>query len=430
MPDVARPSPDRARIAVVGAGVSGLVAAWILGRRHDVTVYEAAPYAGGHTNTIEVDDGRRPVAVDTGFIVYNETNYPGFTRLLASLDVASKPSDMSFSVQCARTGLEYRGTNLDTFFAQRLNLLRPRVYGILKEILRFHKEAPAVLEEPEDPERTLGQFLDEGRYAPAFVEQYIVPMSSAVWSARPESVRDFPLFAFVRFFANHGFLRVKGRPLWRVVKGGSRRYVDALLRAFSGTLRLATPVERVTRPADGAGPRLCVAGEAEEARYDHVVLAVHSDQALRLLADPSPEERDVLGSIPYQENETVLHTDRRLMPRTRRAWASWNAYIPGEPRDRATVTYHMNRLQGLRTKRDYFVSLNRTEAIDPAHVLRRITYHHPVYTTAAPGAQVRRGELDGVRNTWFCGAWWGNGFHEDGVDSARVVTRAFGLDLP
>lgn len=413
------------RIAVLGAGISGLVSAYVLSRAHAVDVYEAGPRPGGHTNTVDFELEGVQHRIDTGFIVFNRPNYPGFTSLLDRLGVAVQETDMSFGVQCARTGLEYRGSGFGAFFAQRGRMLSPRHWRLLREILRFNREAPALLEQPEDV-GTLREYLTAGGYSAALREHYIVPMAAALWSGDPRLVLDFPAHFFVRFFENHGFFKLRDRPQWLTVRGGSQRYVEQLTRSFADRIRTSSPVRSVRRTSTGVE----VSSDAHGVeRYDAVVFATHSDQALRLLSDPTDAEREVLGAIHYQPNETVLHTDSSVMPRQRRAWSSWNYHVPAEAGSRATVTYHMNRLQRLPEDPPFFVTLNRTAAIDPARILRRIEYHHPIYTPGARLAQGRWAEINGVHHTWFAGAWWGWGFHEDGVQSALRVCRALGLDL-
>jgi predicted NAD/FAD-binding protein len=417
------------RIAVVGAGISGLLAAYILGREHDVTLFEADERPGGHANTIDVTEPDGTVrAVDTGFIVFNDRTYPTFIRLLDQLGVAWQPADMSFSVSCAARGLEYNGTSLDALFAQRRNLLSPRFLRMVRDILRFHREAPRILELPESG-LTLGQMLEAGGYSAGFVEDYIVPMGAAIWSARPETMFGFPARFFVRFFANHGLLSVDDRPVWRTVTGGSRRYVEALLTRFTGRVLTGTPVAHVERHVTHA---LVTPRGAEPLRFDELVLACHADQALALLADADPVERAILSAFPYPENIAVLHTDPSLMPHRPKVWASWN-YLRrtgGEPTGGGLVlTYWMNRLQSLPGPRNHFVTLNAGEATDPKEVIRRIVYHHPLYTPASIDAQARWEEINGVRRTSFCGAYWGHGFHEDGARSALAVTERFGLTL-
>ncbi|MGQ0615122.1 MAG: NAD(P)/FAD-dependent oxidoreductase [Planctomycetaceae bacterium] len=407
------------RIAVVGTGIAGMVAAYALHRRHDIAVFEASDRAGGHAHTVDVAQEGAPYAVDTGFLVYNERNYPNFTRLLGTLGVASQPSTMSFSVRCEKTGLEYNGTSINTLFAQRRNLLRPSFYRMLRDILRFHKHAPKLLDEPSSG-LTLGEFLRRQGLSREFEEHYLVPMGAAVWSTDPARVRDFPARHFVEFFHNHGMLQGNGRPQWRTISGGSRSYVDALTRSYESRIRFRTPVRQIRRH-EGS---VTVDGE----RFDHVVIAAHSDQALRMLADPTPTEKAVLGAIGYQRNDVVLHTDQRFLPRRKRAWAAWNYHIPGDGAQRVAVTYGLSMLQSLRAPKPFLATLNRPD-IDPAQRLREFVYHHPVLDVAAASAQRRHGEISGVRQrTHYCGAYWGHGFHEDGVVSALRVCDAFALE--
>lgn len=414
--------PPGSRVAIVGTGISGLVCAHLLHRDYALTLFEAGAYVGGHTHTIPVEREGRVFPVDTGFIVYNEHNYPNFVRLLTELGVATQPTTMSFSVRCAGTGLEYNGTSLNQLFAQRRNLLRPSFYRMVGGILRFHREAGELLEGGDDT-LTLGEYLERNRYPRSFIEHHIIPMGAAIWSGTPEDIRAFPARYFARFFANHGFLQVKNRPAWRVVQGGSSQYVHALTRPFAECIRLNTPVQRLSRTP--AGVRLELGGGQVE-DFDAVILAAHSDQAIGMLADASPAERQILGAIGYQANETVLHTDTSLLPTRRRAWASWNYYLPTRQHAGPTLTYNMNLLQSLKSASTFCVSLNQREAIAPASRIAEMTYHHPRYTVAAVQAQGRRGEINGVSRTYYCGAYWGFGFHEDGVRSGLEVARLFG----
>ncbi|MCE9593447.1 MAG: FAD-dependent oxidoreductase [Planctomycetes bacterium] len=413
------------RIAVIGAGVSGLLAAWILARRHEVELFEAAPRLGGHVHTHELDDHGTRRSIDSGFIVFNERTYPNFTRLLAHLGVARRPTSMSFSVQSELTGLEYNGTSLNTLFAQRSNLFRPSFHRMIREILRFNREARALADRG-GVERSLGSLIADGGYGREFVEHYLIPMGAAVWSTEPARMLEFPALFFARFFANHGFLEVDDRPQWYVVEGGSARYVEKLISSFRGRIRLATPVERVVREDD----RVLVkpAGGEGEA-FDHVVLAAHADQTLALLADASDEERAILGGFLYTENSALLHTDPACLPRRKLARASWNYHLPREPGRRATVTYWMNLLQGFSANTQYCVTLNRDQDIRPERVLARMNYAHPLFQVGSVAAQARASEIQGRRRTWFAGAYWRNGFHEDGVVSALAVARGFGLEL-
>ena len=390
-----------------------------------ITVYEAAAHAGGHTHTHSVEQDGRRYQVDTGFIVFNERTYPGFTALLEELGVTSQESSMSFSVRDETSGLEYNGSTLNTLFAQRRNLLRPAFLGMLRDILRFNREAPALLDQP-GGELPLAEFLAGGRYGRAFVEHYIIPMGAAIWSTDPAAMLAFPARFFVRFLHNHGMLSVNDRPAWRTIRGGSARYVERLIAPFRDRIRLATPVEWIRRLPQSVIVK--ARGHAPE-RYEAVFVACHSDQALRMLADPSAAEREVLGALPYQRNEAVLHTDTRLLPTRRRAWAAWNYHIiPGRGRPVA-LTYNMNILQRLESRTPFLVTLNRSDAVDPARVIKHITYHHPLYTPASISAQARQQELNRQR-TFYCGAYWRNGFHEDGLASALAALTHFRKALP
>lgn len=408
------------RVAVIGTGISGLVAAHHLARDHELVVYEAAREIGGHTATVDVDDHGRRLAIDTGFIVMNDRTYPELRRLFDRLGVRTKPSSMSLSVRDERSGREWGSRSLAGMFAQRRNALRPSFLRMLLDILRWNREAPALVQA--DLSLSLGQWLRGRGYSRAFLEQYLIPMGAAIWSADPTRWADAPAAFLARFFANHGMLTVFDHPRWHVVEGGSREYLGPLTRPFADRIRVATPVRAIRRFDD----HVEVASADGTARFDQVVLACHSDQALALLADPTPAEREVLGAIPYQANDTVLHTDVALLPRRRAAWASWNYHVPREPLGKVAVTYCMNILQGLADAREtYCVTLNRSDAIDPARVLRRFVYHHPVFTPAGIAAQARHAEVsNAVRRTHFCGAYWGFGFHEDGVVSALRVVRA------
>jgi uncharacterized protein len=409
------------RIAVIGSGISGMVAGYHLSRTHDITIFESGSHIGGHTHTVDAQYGGRDYAIDTGFIVYNDWTYPNFVALLAELQVPWQPSQMSFSVRCEKSGLEYNGTSLNSLFAQRRNFARPSFLRMVADILRFNRRAPALLHSGSAAE-SLGEYLEREGYSPYFIEHYIIPMGAAIWSSRPVDMLSFPARFFVEFFANHGFLSVDDRPTWRVIRGGSREYVKRLTAPYAKRIRLNTPVASLARQERRVMLRL-KNGSVEQ--FDQVILACHSDQALRLLSDPSAAEREILGAIPYQENEALLHTDSRLMPRRRLAWAAWNYHLPIEPYGRVTVTYNMNTLQGLRAPAQFLLTLNRSEAVDPSQVLGRFLYHHPVYTAAAVRAQQRRREISGVRGTHYCGAYWGYGFHEDGVNSALAAVEDF-----
>jgi len=420
------PEPSR-RIAVIGSGIGGMAAAWYLSSRHQVTLFEAAERLGGHTATVDVELDGRHYAIDTGFIVFNDWTYPHFRHLLARLGVPSQLTEMSFSVHETARDFEYNGHTLASLFAQRRNLLRPSFYRLLRDILRFNREAIRALEAGSlDPAMTLGEWLEANGYGEAFQRHYLLPMGAAIWSASLQDLRDFPLQFFVRFFRNHGLLSVNDRPQWYTLVGGSRGYIPALTAPYAERIRLSTPVQGIRRLADGVELRTATGTE----RFDEVVLACHADQALALLEDPTPAEREVLAALPYQDNEVVLHTDTRLLPRRRRAWASWNYRLDGRGADeRISVTYDMNILQRLEAPHTFCVTLNDGDAIDPAKVLGRFTYAHPQFTLAGEAAKARHAEISGPAfRTHYCGAYWRNGFHEDGVWSALRVARALGCD--
>lgn len=413
-------------IAIVGSGIAGLTTAYLLSRQHQVTVFEAGDWIGGHTHTVDVElDGRRH-AVDTGFIVFNDWTYPNFIRLLDRLGVASQPTEMSFSVHDPRSGTEYNGNNLNSLFAQRRNLLSLPFLGVLRDILRFNREALADLEHNRLAAGTpLGDYLSSRGYGQRFIDHYIVPMGAAIWSMSLERMLGFPLAFFVRFFKNHGLLSVSDRPQWRVISGGSRSYIEPLTRDFRQHIRLNCPVQRIERDAEG----VTVHSAAGIERFDKIVLACHSDQALALLATPSTAEQDILGALPYAGNDVLLHSDTRLLPERRLAWASWNYRLGGPSEQPAAVTYNMNILQDLQASRTFCVSLNQNEAVDPGQVIGRYHYAHPQYSLEAVAAQDRWQELCGAQHTYYCGAYWANGFHEDGVVSALRVAEAFGESL-
>jgi uncharacterized protein len=419
------------RIAIVGAGISGLMAAYVLQRAgHELTVYEAGDYVGGHSHTVECEVDGRCLPVDTGFIVHNDRTYPSLLRLLDELHVPTQATEMSFSVSDERSGLEYNGHTLGTLFTQRRNLVSPPFLGMLRDILRLNREARAFLAADGESKISLREFLERQRYGRTLRDLYLLPMGAAIWSSPLAQIERFPARAFFRFCENHGLLSVADRPEWRVIVGGSRRYVNAMLEHLRGRVRLATPARRVRRTPDAA---IVASDAAGEERYDHVVLACHSDDALALLADPTPAERDVLGAIPYAANEAVLHQDARVLPRSRRAWASWNCRLPAS--GAASVTYNQSILQNFATSRPLCVTLNGGDALNPALVLKRVTYRHPQFSAAAFAAQNRHAEISGLSvgtahtgggRTHYCGAYWGWGFHEDGVVSGVRVAAALG----
>jgi len=413
------------KIAIIGTGIAGLTAAYLLSTDHDLTVFEANDYIGGHTHTIQVQTTHGTYAVDTGFIVFNNWTYPNFIKLLTRLEVPSQPSTMSFSVSCERTGLEYNGTSLNALFAQRRNLLRPSFHRMLRDILRFNREAPALLKDDNTP-ISLDAYLAKNHYSQVFIEQYLIPMSASIWSADPQQMFETPVRFLVQFFHNHGMLSVNHRPQWQVIVGGSQEYVKRFIHPFRDRIRLRCPVQSVTRHPTHVSIKS--AGQEEE-YFDHVVIATHSDQALAMLTDSSAQERAVLGALPYQVNETVLHTDQSLLPRTRRAWASWNYHRLQREQSQVAITYNMNMLQSLQAFETFCVTLNRTAVIDPDKIIEKMIYHHPVYTEAGVAAQKCHSQINGVNRTHFCGAYWGYGFHEDGVNSALAVCQYFGKSL-
>ncbi len=413
-------------IALIGSGISGLTCGYLLHRQHTITLFEAADWIGGHTHTVDVTVNGRRHAVDTGFIVFNDWTYPNFIRLLGTLGVSSKATEMSFSVRDPATNLEYNGNTLNSLFAQRRNLLSAGFWGMLRDILRFNRQALEDLEQQRIASDTLlGDYLHSGGYGQRFIRHYIVPMGAAIWSMSLADMLGFPLQCFVRFFKHHGLLSLSNRPQWRVIEGGSRQYIEPLVAGFRQRIRLDCPVSRVERDEDG----VTIHSAAGSERFDKVIFACHSDQALRLLAAPSEAERQILGALPYAENDVVLHTDTRLLPDRPLAWASWNYRLGDEGQRLAAVTYNMNILQGIESDTTFCVSLNQGTAINPLKILARYTYAHPQYSLASVAAQNRWEELYGERHTYYCGAYWANGFHEDGVTSALRVAAAFGEQL-
>ena len=399
-------------IAVVGAGITGLSCAWLLGQCHNVTLFEAEPRLGGHSHTVEVDG----VPVDTGFIVYNEPAYPNLTALFAHLGVATQATDMSFSVSLRNGSLEYAGSSLQGLFAQPANALRPRFWAMLADILQFYRKAPG--DAAALGEMSLHTYLSQGGFGEAFLQDHLYPMIAAVWSCPARSAGDLPAASFIRFCDNHGLLKLANRPAWRTVQGGSRNYVTRLRAAFSGTTYPGTPVSAVRRHATGV--ELALPGGT--AQFDEVVLACHADEAFALLADPTPLEHEIIGRFRTTRNDVILHSDEAAMPRRRAAWAAWN-YISGAEEDVA-VTYWMNKLQNLPSARQWFVTLNSSSSL--RGMALRQSFAHPVFDTVALRAQKRLWEVQGLNCTWFCGAWWGAGFHEDGLQAGLAVAEALG----
>lgn len=411
------------KIAIIGSGISGMVAAWMLHPHHSIVLFEANDYIGGHTHTVAAEQHGQSYAVDTGFIVFNERTYPHFCRLLKKLDVATQPSEMSFSVKCEKTGLEYCGTSLNTLFAQRRNLFRPSFLRMLLDILRFNRESVQISHQQQFA-GTLGDFLDEGGYSQAFRQYYLIPMGAAIWSTSPSKMLGFPASYFIQFLVNHGLVTLNDRPLWRTITGGSWKYVERLTERFKDRIRLSCPVQSIRRTETNV--EIHSPWGIEE--FDQVVLATHGDQALRLLSDANPVEREILSSFTCSKNLAILHTDTSLLPQRRRAWASWNYHLSDNPTAPAAVTYQMNILQQLKSREPFCVTLNREDSIDQNKILGRFEYEHPLYSPAAVDSQSRHAEISGLRHrTHFCGAYWGYGFHEDGVKSAMTVARAFGI---
>ena len=408
------------RIAIVGGGISGLYLAHLLHQQHEITVFEAGDHAGGHTHTHDVDINGTAIAVDTGFIVHNDRNYPLFVALIEELGVAAQDGDMSFSMSCELSGVEYCGSSLNTVFAQRRNLFSPKFIGMLREVVRFNGLEAQLLTAP--AEQNLAGFLNRHGFSGAVVDDYLLPMAAAIWSSKPAEILDFPAAYFGHFFANHGLLTINDRPQWRTITGGSRAYIEPLIRPFKDRVRLNAPVRRVVR-SEVEVQVTAADGPAEG--FDAVVFACHSDQALATLADPSPAEQEILGAIPYQPNETVLHTDISLMPNSRRAWASWNYHRFVEAEQQVCVTYDMSHLQQLQAPERLLVTLNATDRIDPAKILRRLNYAHPVYNSSRVAARGRWHQISNTNNTHYCGAYWGYGFHEDGLRSAVAVANDF-----
>jgi predicted NAD/FAD-binding protein len=413
------------RIAIIGTGISGMTSAYLLSEDHEVVVFETNDYVGGHTNTMDVSLNGQQYAVDTGFIVFNQKTYPNFVKLMKRLDVGWQNSVMSFSVQCEKTGLEFSPSTFNSLFIQRRNLLRPSFYRMLWDVMRFKQDSEALLES-DDYKLTLTEFLTGKGYSQAFVQHFIIPMGEAVWSADPVKFNDFPARYFAQFFKNHGFLNVKDQPQWLTVKGRSRQYIKPITQPYADQIRLNCPVASVRRYPDYV--EIQPQNEVAE-KFDQVVIATHSDQALALLDDPTDTEKNILGVIPYQENQAVLHCDESLLPSKKAAWASWNYHIPKEDLGRVAVTYDMNILQSIGAPKELCVSLNLAKAIDPAKIFQEMNYHHPAYDPESLAARHSHPEISGVDRTHYAGAYWGYGFHEDGVVSALEVCKHFGKTL-
>jgi predicted NAD/FAD-binding protein len=416
------------RIAIIGGGISGLTCGHLLSSKHDVTLFEANDYLGGHTNTEDIELGGKTYPVNTGFIVFNDWTYPNFIKLMDQLGVESEDSEMSFSVRDENTGLEYNGTTVNSLFAQRTNALRPSFIRMILDILKFNKQTVAALDSDEIQEgQTLGEFVKQHGYSQNFVNHYIVPMGSAIWSASVDVMMDFPLKFFLKFFNNHGMLSVDNRPQWRVITGGSRSYIDPITKNYKDSIHLNTPIKSVERSKDLV-TITTLAGIKYE--FDQVIFSCHSDQALNLLSDVTKEENDVLSAIPYQMNDVVLHTDEKLMPKKKLAWAAWNYHIPQRHSEHAMVTYNMNILQNFDDAPEtLLLTLNRSQEIDPSKIIKQYQYAHPVFTLDGMVAQSLHSDISNHNRTHYCGAYWLNGFHEDGVNSALKVCLDFGITL-
>lgn len=408
------------RVAIIGGGVSGLVTGYRLHKQHDVTLFEANDYVGGHTNTIDVVNDEGQFAIDTGFIVFNDRTYPNFIALMDELKVASQPTRMSFSVSCEKTGLEYRGADFNGLFAQRRNLFNPRFLKLLWDLLRFNKAGEKLLEDKQENE-TVGEFFERNNFSPQFIEQYFMPMGAAIWSASFETFRQFPIRFIAEFYHNHGLLGVTNRPQWRVITGGSRQYIAPLTQDWSDRIHTKEPVRDICRTEDDV---VVMTQDGQSHLFDHIVFACHSDQALRILGNKATAaESEILSSFPYHPNTALLHTQESVLPKNRRAWACWNYFKPERASSLANVTYNMNILQSLNSKQTFCVTLNDDGRIRDENILGSYTYMHPTFEIRRKQMQARHHELINRNSTSFCGAYWGNGFHEDGVKSAIAVAN-------
>lgn len=415
------------KIAIIGSGISGLTCAYLLDKSHDVTVFEKNDYVGGHTATVDITHQGSSYAIDTGFIVFNDRTYPNFNKLLDKLGISGKPTEMSFSVHNRNSGFEYNGHDINSLFAQRSNILRPVFWRLIVEIIKFNRLCKALYHSDDiNPKETLGKFLSTNGFSSFFSEHYILPMGAAIWSTSLKEIEAFELRFFIRFFYNHGLLNIADRPQWYVVPGGSRSYVEAIMSRLRKPIQTGTNIRSIVREDEGIVIKL-ESGTSQ--RFDEVIFACHSDQALTLLEDPSDEEQEILSSIPYSRNEVVLHVDTSLLPERKLAWASWNYMLDGNTTRPACVTYNMNILMGIQSDSTFCVTLNQSEAIDEQKVIRRFIYYHPVLNHDSVLAQKRRDEINGKKHTHYTGAYWYNGFHEDGVKSALDVTERFGVSL-
>ena len=413
--------------AIIGSGVSGLTAAYLLSKKHKVTVFEKNSHVGGHTATVDIEKSGVPYAIDTGFIVFNDKTYPNFLALLSEIGIGKQATEMSFAVHNCQTGMEYNGHNLNTLFAQRRNIFNPKFWMLVKEILRFNKSCKAVFETQDYQEGySLGKFLRDNNFSDFFAENYILPMGAAIWSSSLALMEDFEFRFFVQFFHNHGLLNIADRPQWYVIPNGSRSYLEPLCQPFKDNIVLNAKITGVTRKSDKAQLHF---DDDSVQEFDEVIFACHSDQALALLNDASVDEKQVLSAMPYSTNSVILHTDKALLPKRKKAWASWNYQLSNDRSKAASVTYNMNILQGIKSEHTFCVTLNQKEAINPADILREFTYQHPIFSTESINAQKQRHFICGVNHTHFAGAYWHNGFHEDGVQSGVEVAKRFGCTL-
>lgn len=413
------------RIAIIGTGISGLTSAYLLNQNHDIVVYEKNDYIGGHTHTHSIKSKNQNLSVDSGFIVYNEVTYPNFIKLLKKLNVISQKTTMGFSVKSINKNLEYAGNSLGSLFAQTLNILRPSFWIMIIDILRFNKNAKLDLGFI-SPDVKLGEYLYRNKFSNSFINNYIIPMGAAIWSTKAKAMMDMPALFFIRFLNNHGLMQIKNRSGWWVIKGGSSKYVEKIIVSFKSKIKLNTAIESIQRKDNKV---IIKPFSHDEETFDAVVIATHSDQALRMLSDATKEENEILKALPYQLNEALLHTDEFVLPKRKKAWSSWNYNLDQGVDEPMAMTYNMNILQSLKSSETYCVTLNNSELVDDKKIIKTLSYEHPQFTPKGINAQKRKHEISGVQNTYYCGAYWRNGFHEDGVVSALDVCKNFGITL-
>jgi predicted NAD/FAD-binding protein len=413
------------KIAIIGSGISGLTASYLLNKKHNITLFEKNDYLGGHTHTHDITIGEKTFSVDSGFIVYNEKTYPNFIKLLNILNVERQKTTMGFSIKSEVKNLEYAGNSVRSVFAQKRNYFRPSFLRMLIDIIRFNKKAKADIFI--SSQVTLGQYLDQNSFSQSFINHYIIPMGAAIWSTTAKLMMDMPALFFIRFFNNHGLLQIKDRPEWWVIKNGSKEYVEKLIETFQERIRMKSEIKTIKR---STGKIIIThTGSYAEETFDAVVIATHSNQALELLADATEKEQTILGAIPYQTNSALLHTDTSILPKRKLAWSSWNYYLDQDEHKPVMLTYNMNILQRLDSDETFCVTLNSNDLIDQSKIIKELNYEHPLFTSESIKAQARKNEISGVNNTYYCGAYWRNGFHEDGVVSALDVCKNFGIKL-